>query len=217
MKLAKPDAGGRTHPTYIELQTNRPMYVHRRGSNIANGEYYVDYNPERPIGHYGQTRKINTAALRKHYEEALKADVQVLAKNSPLAPGAGIVELPRFFADRYAPPAEKDLPGQVRGSLTALNKTGFWPAPLPQTSHPYKGPATKAEVPGDFGTTHVGDETDTSPFTDTAKTIVDLHPGISAQHERPGAVAGAGAPLTGLGVAVLALGGVVLLGIRRSA
>jgi hypothetical protein len=69
VKLAKPDAGGRTHPTYIELQTNRPMYVHRRGSNIVNGEYYIDYNPERPIGHYGQTRKINTAALRKHYED----------------------------------------------------------------------------------------------------------------------------------------------------
>jgi hypothetical protein len=28
----------------------------------------------------------------------------------------------------------------------------------------------KAEVPGDFATTHVGDDTDTSPFTDTAKT-----------------------------------------------
>ena len=76
VKLAKPDANGRTHPTYIELQTNRPMYVHRRGSNIVNGEYYIDYNPEHPIGHYGQTRKINTARLRKHYEEALKADVQ---------------------------------------------------------------------------------------------------------------------------------------------
>jgi hypothetical protein len=25
-------------------------------------------------------------------------------------------------------------------------------------------------VPGDFATTHVGDDTDTSPFTDTAKT-----------------------------------------------
>jgi hypothetical protein len=96
--------------------------------------------------------------------------VKELAKNSPLAAGAGIVELPRFFADRYAPPAEQDLNGQVRSTLAALNKTGFWPAPLPQTSHPYKGPSTKEEVPGDFGMTHVGDDTDTSPYTDTAKT-----------------------------------------------
>jgi hypothetical protein len=41
---------------------------------------------------------------------------------------------------------------------------------LQQTSHPYKGMGGKAEVPGDFATTHVGDDTDTSPFTDTAKT-----------------------------------------------
>jgi hypothetical protein len=171
VRLSKPDAGGRTHPTFIELQTNRPLYVHRRGSNIINGEYYVDYDPKRPIGHYGSTRKIDTAALRKHYEDARKADVKVLAKNSPLAAGVGIVEIPRFFAERYAPPASKEFENQVRGSLAALNTTGFWPAPLPQTSHPYKGTPGKADVPGDFAGTHVGDETDTSPFTDTAKTM----------------------------------------------
>jgi len=30
---------GRTHPTFIELGTNRPLYVHRRGSNVGNGKY----------------------------------------------------------------------------------------------------------------------------------------------------------------------------------
>jgi PelA/Pel-15E family pectate lyase len=170
VRLAKPDAGGRTHPTFIELQTNRPMYVHRRGSNVDFGEYYVDYDPQRPIGHYGSTRRIDTAGLRKRYEEARKADVTALAKGSPLAPGVGIVELPRLFAQRYAPPGKTDLGNQVRGSLAALNSTGFWPAPLPQTSYPYRGVAAKANAPGDFATTHVGDETDTSPFTDTAKT-----------------------------------------------
>jgi len=170
VRLATPDAGGRTHPTFIELSTNRPLYVHRRGSNIANGEYYVDYDPKRPIGHYSSTRKIDTAALRKRYEEARKADAAALARSSPLAPGAGIVELPRFFAQRYAPPGRKDPEGQVRGTLAALNATGFWPAPLPQTSYPYRTPAKNASVAGDFATTHVGDETDTSPFTDTART-----------------------------------------------
>ena len=170
VKLAKPDAGGRTHPTFIELSTNRALYVHRRGSNIANGEYYVDYDPKRAIGHYSSTRRIDTAALRRKYEEARKMDPQTLAKRSPLAAGVGIVELPRYFADRYAPPKKEGLDGQVRGTLTSLNATGFWPAPLPQTSYAYRGPANPANVPGDFATTHVGDETDTSPFTDTAKT-----------------------------------------------
>ena len=93
-----------------------------------------------------------------------------IVPSSPLAPGAGVVELPRFFAERYAPPEKKNLENQVRGSLSALNATGYWPAPLPQTSHPYKGVPAKANVPGDFASTYVGDETDTSPFTDAAQT-----------------------------------------------
>ena len=93
-----------------------------------------------------------------------------LVKNSPLAPGTGIVELPQFFAERYAPPARDGLDSQVRASLAALNQAGFWPAPLPQTSHPYTRTPDNKSVPGDFATTHVGDDTDTSPYTDTAKT-----------------------------------------------
>jgi hypothetical protein len=169
VKLAKPDAGGRTHPTFIEPTTNRALYVHRRGSNVANGEYYVDYDPQRPIGHYSSTRRIDTAALRKRYETARATDPGELAKKSPLAAGTGIFELPRYFAERYAPPPES-LDAPLRTTLSSLNATGFWPAPLPQTSHPYKGPGKKESAPGDFATTHVGDDTDTSPFTDTAKT-----------------------------------------------
>jgi hypothetical protein len=176
VKLAKPDAGGRTHATFIELETNRPLYVHRRGSNIANGEYYVDYDPKKGIGHYSPTRKVDIGGLRKSYEAALAADKRSLAKNSPLAPNAGVVELPRFFAQRYAPPAKDAIGEQARGSVSGLNPTGFWPAALAQNSHPYRGPASKAEAKGDFASTHVGDETDTSPFNDTSKT-----PSISTQ------------------------------------
>ncbi len=166
VKLARPDAGGRTHPTYIELGSNRPVYVHRRGSNVFNGEYFFDYDPARPIGHYGQTRKLDVAALRKRYEQLLKADVKELAKKSPLTPGPGAVELPKYFAERYASPLGKDVVAQVRETINSLNDTGYWPAPLPQNSHPYSGDGKKTEVAGDFGTTHVGDETDTSPYND---------------------------------------------------
>ena len=169
VKLAKPDAGGRTHPTFIELQTNRALYVHRRGSNIVNGEYYVDYEPKGGIGHYSPTRKLDTAGLRKRYEEARKVDAQVLAKKSPLAAGVGLVELPRFFADRYSSPSKESLDDQLRDTLSTLNKTGYWPAALAQTSHPYKGPGNAGKVAGDFASTHVGDDTDTSPFTPTSK------------------------------------------------
>lgn len=171
VRLPKPDAKGRTHPTFVELETNRPLYVHRRGSNVANGEYYVDYEPRDTIGHYSSTRAIDVAALRARYEQARKADPRTLAQNSPLAPGAGIVEFPRFFAQRYAPPSETDLNEQVAKSLSSLVGEGYWLAPLSQTSHPYRGPAQKKVSSGNFATTYVGDTTDTSPFPAPAGTM----------------------------------------------
>jgi hypothetical protein len=142
------------------------MYVHRRGSNVVNGEYFIDYDPSRPIGHYGQARKLDVAGLRKRYEALLKADPKELAKKSPLTPGPGVVELPRFFVERYAAPVGKDVDAQVARTLSSLNSSGYWAAPLPQNSNPYKGPGRKEVAQGDFGTTHVGDDTDTSPFND---------------------------------------------------
>jgi PelA/Pel-15E family pectate lyase len=171
VRLPKPDSRGRTHPTFVELQTNRALYVHRRGSNVANGEYYVDYDPQRTLGHYSAVRVVDTAALRKRYEEARAADREALAKGSPLAPGSGTVEFPRFFAQRYAPPAEGNLAAQTRDALAALNPEGYWAAPLPQTSHPYRGPAKKEPARGDFASTYVGDETDTSPFPPASETL----------------------------------------------
>jgi PelA/Pel-15E family pectate lyase len=170
VRFPKPDAMGRTHPTFVELQTNRALYVHRRGSNVANGEYYADYDPQRLLGHYSPTRSIDTALLRKRYEAARSADPQSLARSSPLAAGSGVIELPRSFAQRYAPPDEQKLDDQVRRALESLNADGFWPALLPQTSHPYRGPAKREAAKGDFASTYVGDSTDTSPFPDETGT-----------------------------------------------
>jgi hypothetical protein len=164
VKLPKPDAGGRTHPTFVELQTNKALYVHRRGSNVGNGEYFVNYDPAKPIGHYSPTRRVDIAALRKSYEDARKSDPQALARKSPLAPGAGVFELPRYFAQRYSPPPRRALEEEVRASIKDLNGTGFWPAALPQNSYPYGSKVSKEG--GDFSGTHVGDEADTSPFND---------------------------------------------------
>jgi hypothetical protein len=143
------------------------LYVHRRGSNVVNGEYFVDHDPANTIGHYSATRRIDIPALRKRYEELRGKDPRSVARNSPLAAGSGVFELPRFFAERYAPPAPGDLGRRVSESLGRLNATGYWPAPLPQNSHPYRGePKPEGRASGDFATSHVGDASDTSPFND---------------------------------------------------
>jgi hypothetical protein len=156
--------GNYTHPTFIELGTNKPLYVHRRGSNAINGGYYIDYENSHLIGHYSSMRRLDTDKLRKRYDELRAMPAEKVTAGSPLVPAPGIASLPRFFAESYAPVSADDLPGQVRKSINSLNSTGYWPAPLPQISHPYIKDGAEQPTAGDFGSTFVGDDTDTSPF-----------------------------------------------------
>jgi PelA/Pel-15E family pectate lyase len=151
---------GRTHPTFIEIGTNRPLYVHREGSNVVAGRYYVDYDPKNTIGHYSAFRAVDIAGLRKQYADAKAIAPADALKTSPLAAGAARAPLAKYFAVS-APPRLQ--PAEV---LSALNKEGYWLAPLGYNSHPFRDGAPKTPTPGDFARGHVGDQYDTSPFPD---------------------------------------------------
>ena len=152
---------GRTHPTFVELGTNQPLYVHREGSNVVNGRYFVDHDPKNTVAHYSSFRRIDIAGLRKTYAEAKALSPAAAIAGSPLAPGGRLVSLPRFFAA-----SAQDASMSVASVIGALNEQGYWPAPLGTNSHPYRGPGSAQPVRGDFSQTHVGDESDTSPYPD---------------------------------------------------
>jgi len=172
VKLAKPRPDGRTHPTYIEIGTDRPIYVHRRGSNVVNGEYYWDYSDQKNLAHYGAWRKIDVAALRARYERLKKTSPAEVTKDSPLM-AKGLVTLPKYFATRDLETSDLNIKAQKGTSVTAdaagklvggLNAEGYWPTPLVATSNPYTGATPPAKADKDYSQTHVGDATDTSPY-----------------------------------------------------
>ena len=150
---------GRTHPTFVEVGTNEPLYVHREGSNVFNGRYYVDKNPKGTIVHYSSFRRIDVPALRKAYEAAMETPAAEIAKTSPLKLGVGAVPLPKYHTVAGSG-------GDVAGLIAGLNPEGYWLAPLGYTSHPFKVDGSKSLQPGDYSQTYVGDETDTSPYPD---------------------------------------------------
>jgi PelA/Pel-15E family pectate lyase len=151
---------GRTHPTFVEIGTNQPLYVHRRGSNVVNGRYYVDGNPANTVAHYSSFRAVDVPALRRQLTELKAMAPAQVAEQSPLRPGADRPPLPRFVAEATA---KGPSPAEV---VAALNSEGYWLAPLGYNSHPYKSDGSKTPAPGDFSRTYVGDETDTSPYPD---------------------------------------------------
>lgn len=164
VRLAQP-VNGRGFPTYIEIGTNRPIYVHRRGSNITNGEYYWDYSPEATLGHYSQFRDLDVAALRQEYETLRATSPEAVIETSPLH-GARGAPLPRYFVGGMVTSdlnagGENTTPAML---IRTLNREGWWPTRLQATSNPYSGDGPAEPVPGDYRTTRVGDSTDTSPY-----------------------------------------------------
>ena len=151
---------GTTHPTFIELGTDKPLYVHRTGSNVVNGRYFFDYSPQKTLAHYSAFRRVDVPGLRTRFEELRRLPRPDAVKDSPLEAGAGIAPLRRFFA------VEASAGQTLADSLSSLNKDGYWPGRLGYNSHPFTRQGTQDVAPGDFSQTYVGDVTDTSPFPD---------------------------------------------------
>jgi len=160
----------RRFPTFVEIGTNRPLYVHRRGSNVVNGRYFADHDPAQPIAHYSQFRAIDVDRLRRDHAALAAMPVAEAIGGSPLLERR---PFPRFFI-LGGLAAGSDFSGAARLDpariVRALNEEGYWPAPLTMTSRPYRGPGPRRPAPGDYGATQVGDETDTSPYPDPSPT-----------------------------------------------
>ncbi|CAN5411896.1 pectate lyase [soil metagenome] len=167
-------APGRTHPTFILEGSNTPIYIHRRGSNITNGQYYSDANPTNLIVHYGSFRNVDTAAIRAEYTAVAALDPAALIAASPLKARAGSLRLPKYFTLRdtsvwdMSTDALRDrapTPEALATVVSSLNARGYWPSPLTTTSNPYIGEAPAAVTGGEYQMTRVGDLWDTSPYT----------------------------------------------------
>ncbi|MGB5687967.1 MAG: pectate lyase [Woeseiaceae bacterium] len=164
---------GREFPTFIEIGTNRALINHRRGSNVVNGEYYQDYNPEKPIVHYSQWRAIDLDGLRSRYESLRKVPPSELVANSPLNRREDF-SLPRFFTTKRIEVSDLNSSGstltdkpteaQIASLVDSLNDEGYWPTPLRAIANPYIGDGSTVAADGDFSQTRVGDSSDTSPY-----------------------------------------------------
>lgn len=169
---------GRSHTTYVEIGSNDPLFIHRRGSNVVNGRYYVTKKADDIVVHTGGFRSIDTEGLRARYEELASRPPQEVSRGSALLARPGTVPLPKYYTTRdfrvsdlnsggLGAHAEATGAERVAQLVGGLNAEGYWSSPLASISNPYVADSTDAVAPGEFRITRVGDASDTSPyFTD---------------------------------------------------
>ena len=171
---------GRTHPTFIELGTNKPLYVHREGLERRQRPLLRRLRPEEHARALQRVPPVDVAGLRKRYQDG-EGDERRRRRpaDSPLRPGAGLMPLPRFFmaaGEPNAPASRARRRGAERRRATGRRRSAT-------TAIRTRVPARRRSRRVTSATTHVGDETDTSPFPGPeADGHLDrrLHP----QHER---------------------------------
>jgi hypothetical protein len=118
--------------------------LHRRGSHIVNGDYYIDQNPLNTIAHYSSFCTINTDVLRSRYEDLLNLPAEEISRNSPLLhPELREPLLQQFLYNKRPEGMRRflyiDQTRPVQEVLASLNEEGYWPTPLVLTTNPYIG------------------------------------------------------------------------------
>ena len=154
---------------FIDPDTGKPLFVHRKGSNTANGHYYVDQRPEQTIAHYSSFAGVNPSRLRQLYEEVKALPREELQKDSPFLNNE-LIPLRKYYTRmRGGQAALSDA--EAAQLLDAQDARGAWLSPLTTTSNPYI-PCSDT-TPSDetqYGQTLVGDRYDTSPYACTEET-----------------------------------------------
>jgi PelA/Pel-15E family pectate lyase len=146
------------YPSCIEITTNKPIYVHRLGSNYSSGVYYGDYNPEFQWMPTFSMRAFNIDLLTERYNRLKMMSFDEATKNSPLL-AKTMISLPKYTSGDYT----KISTGEIEGIIKSFNLRGYWEG-IFANSNPYIGDGPEQPTPGDFRCTQVGDKNDTSPF-----------------------------------------------------
>ncbi|MFJ6023593.1 pectate lyase [Brevundimonas sp. NPDC092305] len=158
---------GRNFYRNYEPGTGRLIGTHRRGSNAQNGEYWSDFDTSR----VRPEKVIDVAALRARYERLSALSPEEASRNSALL-GRGPLLLPRYVVTHEVGGSDLNVTEATRRAagvetlISQLNAEGYWPVELRTTSHPYKGDGPAEPPPGFVDRGQVGDEWDTSPFTE---------------------------------------------------
>lgn len=161
---------GFTHPTFIEVGTDRALYLRGSGTWTGNARNDVTYEPS--DGASWVNRSLDVKRLRKDYE-ALRAMPKAEAtRDSPLL-ARDLLPLPRYFIVRDVRGSDLSIitAGSERAAnavdrlIAGLNREGYWPTLLRVTSNPYRPDAEAARLPPSRAANGaLIDARDTSPF-----------------------------------------------------
>lgn len=158
--------GNRTHPTFIDIETQKPIYVHRKGSNVKYGRYYLDSNDKNLLAHYGGKTRIDIERLKDEYEKVKTIPASEVIKDSPLTPQQFQYQgTPQKYYNLNRGHSNREVDNvTIAEIINSLDEDYRWLTMHAYISNPYIGDGKLTDETDKYASTRVGDETDTSPY-----------------------------------------------------
>lgn len=131
--------GTRTHPTFVEVETNRGLYAHRKGTGVGDGVYWVDYDDKNLLAHYGGKANVNIQLLKDEYGKVSKLTPEEATVNSPLkVTRFERNETPQqFFLTKRIREIAADTSTSASDVMNKLDSRGRWLTKHEWISRPY--------------------------------------------------------------------------------
>ncbi len=163
-------------PKFVEIGTNKNLFVHRVGTNVNCGKYFADYDSANCMLHYSSIRSINVTKVKDEYEKIKSLTLNNISKDSFFIPISDSVNanvfksINEFFTLPSERPDDFRKPDSnfIDKILTNLDSEGRWLTTRVYISNPYIGEPTCGDANTiKFAHTNVGDEYDTSSYENT--------------------------------------------------
>lgn len=163
--------GRYSHPLFVNPVTDKPIFVHRKGSNVTYGFYYSDTTDSKLLSHMGAKGEINVQYLKDEYARVSALSPEEAIKKSPLIPGQfeenGTPQ--SFYYLSRVDRSELDFSvsdSRVKAVIGALDSQNRWMVKHVMVSNPYIGDGQNKDPTDAYASVNVGDKTDTSPYRD---------------------------------------------------
>jgi PelA/Pel-15E family pectate lyase len=164
-------------PKFVEPVTNKALFIHRTGSNSANGKYYIDYDSNMTVIHYPCISTINLKRIKELYH---KASCNNFGYGNFLFPfeienkeGVEIYGLLSNYLEldyeksrrKRREPDGKDGARVIHEIISTIDTNYCWFTKRVFISNPYIGfPSEVKNENKIYAVSYVGDKYDTSPY-----------------------------------------------------
>ncbi len=161
-----------TVPKFVELKTNKPLFIHRKGTNKYFGRYFIDYENKNIVAHYPCTRIVNIKSILNRYKAALsnagtdKSIIKIPLLNNDNYSIKSLEEYLKLPEEKFFDLMKREIStNRVKDLISRVKTEELWLSKNVYVSNPFIDDIVTGDSTSvNYNCSFVGDKFDTSTY-----------------------------------------------------